>query len=289
MPALNTSAVHFGQAGLVSTRLLTPTPPRSGWHWQVWACECAGTALLLLGGLSAVCLNFGAHSPVAGAIPSPSIRLLLTGLLFAGTGSLVAITPFGRLSGAHLNPVVTLSFWSQHKVHPHDLGGYIGAQLLGGLLGASLVLVLWGDIARSVKVGATAPGPGVSLPAATALEAGMTAVLVLTILLMTSSERTARWTPLVLWPVIALLVWQGAPYTGTSLNPARSLGPALLAPLLGPLWVYVAGPLLGGAAAVGAFTLLQDRHTVTAKLFHDPRYPGTLGHSLGGQAAGRRR
>ncbi len=74
----------------------------------------------------------------------------------------------------------------------------------------------------------------------------MTAVLVLVLLLMTSSARTARWTALVLWPVIAALVWQGAPYTGTSLNPARSLGPALLAPLLGPYWVYVAGPLLGG-------------------------------------------
>lgn len=259
--------------------------PRGGWHWKVWTCECAGTALLLLGGLSAVCLNFGANSPVAQAIPSSSTRLLLTGLLFAGTGSLIAITPFGRLSGAHLNPVITLSFWSQHKVHPHDLAGYIASQLLGGLLGASLVLLLWGETARSVRAGATAPGPGVSTLAAIGLEAGMTAVLVLTILLMTSSARTARWTPLALWPVITVLVWQGAPYTGSSLNPARSLGPALLAPLLGPLPVYLLGPLLGGAVAVGAFTLLRDRHTVTAKLFHDARYPGTLGHSLGGMSS----
>lgn len=262
-------------------------PPRSGWHWKEWGSEFLGTALLLLGGLSAVCLNFGAHSPVGRALPSSSIRLLLTGVLFAGTGSLIAITPFGRLSGAHLNPVVTLSFWTQGKVHHHDLAGYVASQFLGGLAGASALLVVWGETARSVRVGATSPGPGVSTLEAVGIEAAMTCVLVLTILLMTSSERTARWTPLVLWPVIAALVWQGAPLTGTSLNPARSLGPALLAPLLGPLPIYLLGPVLGGAAAVGVFTLMRDRHTVTAKLFHDSRHPGTLGHCLGARAARR--
>lgn len=253
--------------------------PRGGWHWREWGAECLGTAVLLLGGLSAVCLNFGTGSPVSQVLPSPSLRLLLTGILFAGTGSLVAIMPFGRLSGAHLNPVVTLSFWTQGKVHPHDLVGYIAGQLVGGLMGAGLLLLLWGQTARSVRVGATAPGPGVSPLMAVGLEAGMTAVLVLTILLMTSSARTARWTPLVLWPVITMLVWQGAPFTGTSLNPARSLGPAVLAPLLEPLPIYLVGPLLGGAVGTGLFSLLRSRKTLTAKVFHDARYPGTLGHS----------
>jgi len=86
--------------------------------------------------------------------------------------------------------------------------------------------------------------------------------------------------------VIAGLVWQGAPYTATSVNPARSLGPALLAPLLGLYWVYVAGPLLVGALAVAAgFALLRDRRVLTAKLFHDPRYRSTLGTSLAVWAA----
>jgi len=97
---------------------------------------------------------------------------------------------------------------------------------------------------------------------------------------MTSSARTARWTPLVLWPLIATLVWQGAPYTGTSLNPARSLGPALPAPHPTPYWVYALGPALGGALAVTLFALLRQTHVVTAKLFHDPAYPSTLASSL---------
>ncbi len=253
-------------------------PPQPGLHLAEWSCELLGTALLLLGGSSAVCLDFGPHSPLRGL--GSSVRLLLTGLLFAGTGSLLAISPLGRRSGAHLNPVVTLAFWTQRKVHPHDLAGYVGGQLLGAVLGTAAVAGLWGDEARAVHLGATAPGRGLNGPAAMLVEAAMTAVLVLVLLLMTSSARTARWTALVLWPVIAGLVWQGAPYTGTSLNPARSLGPALLAPLLGPYWVYVAGPLLGGAVALAGFALLRDRQVLTAKLFHDPRYRSTLGTSL---------
>lgn len=255
-----------------------PQSPRGGLHLAEWACEALGTAVLVLGGLSAVCLNFGPDSPLRHLPTSP--RLLLTGLMFAGVGSLVAVSPPGRRSGAHLNPVVTLAFWTQRKVHPHDLAGYIASQVIGAVVGTALLLAVWGRQARALRPGATVPGPGVGDGQAVLIEAVMTGVLILTILLMTSSARSARWTPLVLWPVIAGLVWQGAPYTGTSLNPARSLGPALLAPALDRYWIYVVGPVLGGLAAVGVFALLRDRHVLTAKLFHDPRYRSTLGTSL---------
>ncbi len=171
-------------------------------------------------------------------------------------------------------------------MHPHDLLGYVVSQLLGGVLGTAAVLALWGAEARAVRLGATSPGLGVGWVTATLIEAGMTAVLVLVILLMTSDRRTARFTPLVLWPLVAALVWQSAAYTGTSLNPARSLGPALLAPLLTPLPVYLVGPVLGGLLAVGVFSLIKDRHVLTAKLFHDPRYPCVLGSRLPTEATG---
>jgi aquaporin Z len=175
---------------------------------------------------------------------------------------------------------VTLAFWTQGKVHRHDLAGYIISQLGGAMVGTALVAVLWGGQARALHFGATAPGHGVTDGMAVLIEAAMTGVLMFVILFMTSSTATARWTPLVLWPLIAVLVWRGAPYTGTSLNPARSLGPALLASLLRSYWIYVAGPLLGGALAVGAFALVRDRQVLTAKLFHDPRYPCTLASTL---------
>src|ERR1700735_3374212 len=77
-------------------------PAQSGWHFVDWGCEFVGTMVLVLGGVSAVVLDFGTRSPVASTVPSHSLRLLLTGLLFAGCGSLVAISPIGRRGGAHL-------------------------------------------------------------------------------------------------------------------------------------------------------------------------------------------
>ena len=256
------------------------TPAHGGWHWAPWACEFLGTAILLCGGLSAVFLDFGPSSPVTPHLPSMSARLLLTGLLFAGTGSLVALSPLGRRSGAHLNPAVTLAFWTQRKVHPHDLAGYIAAQLLGALAASAGLRLVWGRTARVLHLGGTQPGHGLGALAAAGLEMLMTASLILMILFFTSHARLARWTPLGNWVLVATLVWQGAPYTGTSLNPARSIGPALLAPLLHDLSVYLIGPLAGAMLAVAVFAAFRNTKTLTAKLFHDPRYPSTLASEL---------
>ena len=239
-----------------------------------------GTALLLIGGLSAVCLDFGPRSPTARLVPDHSARLLITGLLFAGTGSLVAVSPLGRRSGAHLNPVVTLAFWVQHRVHRHDVVGYVLAQCVGALAGAGVVRGLWGSTAVAVRIGATVPGHGFGVGDAVLVEAAMTAALVAMLLLFTSTHALTRWTPVGNWVLVASLVWVGADYTGTSLNPARSLGPAVLASLLGVWWVYLVGPLLGGALATGVFGLFRDRVTLTAKLFHDSHYRSSLGSLL---------
>jgi aquaporin Z len=251
--------------------------PQGGVHPIEWGCELLGTAILLVGGLSAICLDFGAHGPIAAHVASHSLRLLITGLLFAGTGSLVAISPLGRRSGAHLNPVVTLAFWIRGNVHPHDLIGYSVSQFVGAVLGTAVVELLWGNTARVLSFGATVPGRGLDGIEASGVETLMTAALVLTILLMTSHRSSARWTPLVVWLLIAVLVWQGAPYTGTSLNPARSLGPAMLGHRFSIYWVYVIGPTAGALVAAGLHRVLPGDPPVTAKLFHDPRYPSTLG------------
>jgi aquaporin Z len=275
MPASTTSRVP-GRAGAE----IIGTEARGGWHWIEWLCELVGTALLLVGGLSAICLDFAPGSPVASVVPDHSARLLITGLLFAGTGSLVAISPLGRRSGAHLNPSVTFAFWRRGHMHPHDLAGYIVAQVAGAFAGAALVRWWWGAKATAVTLGVTQPGHGIGGVAAAGIEAFMTLLLVGGILLMVSSKRTARFTPLLVWIVVALLVWQGAPWTGTSLNPARSLAPALLAPKTAYLWVYIVGPLAGAWIAVSAYGRFTSLETLTAKLFHDPRYQTTMATTL---------
>jgi aquaporin Z len=250
-------------------------PAQSGWHFVDWGCEFVGTMVLVLGGVSAVVLDFGTRSPVASIVTSHSLRLLLTGLLFAGCGSLVAISPIGRRSGAHLNPSITVAFFCHRHLRVGDAVGYIVAQCLGAIAGAGAIRLLWGARAASVRDGRTLPGPGVSTPEAVAIEALMTAVLVLVVFAFVSSTRTARWTPLAVWIVVAVLVWRGAPYTGTSLNAARSLGPVVVTWSWSDYWVYLVGPLAGVLVAVGLWVLVP-RRTLTAKLFHDAKYPSVL-------------
>ena len=208
-PPVRTQEVHTAgrRRSDAATRTVPKKVPESGWHWDAWLCEFAGTAVLLAGGLSAIILDFGPTSPVAPHLPSTSARLLLTGLLFAGTGSLVALSPIGRMSGAHLNPAVTIAFWTQGKVHPHDVAGYVIAQLFGALTATACLRLAWGRPAQVLHLGATQPRHGIDDLAAASLEAVMTASLVLMILFMTSSVRTARWTPLGNW--LLVLRWCG--------------------------------------------------------------------------------
>ena len=129
-------------------------------HWPEYGSELLGTAFLVFITLSTVTFNFGSGSPLAIVLPNSSARRLITGLMLAGSGSLVAISPLGKLSGAHLNPAVSLAFWLQGKMHQHDLVGYLASQLLGAALGAGLAVLIWRERAASVHNGVTAPGVG---------------------------------------------------------------------------------------------------------------------------------
>ena len=109
----------------------------------------------------------------------------------------------------------------------------------------------------------------------------MTALLVAMIFVFVSRERLAPLTPLMLVAVLAVLIWKGSPYTGTSLNPARSEGPAVVFADFADLWLYFLGPILGALAVAVAWRRC-DRvsRPKTAKLFHDPHYPCSLKSEL---------
>jgi aquaporin Z len=256
-----------------------PQPAHRGFHWRIWAAEAAGTAFLVLGALSAIALNLRDNSPVADVVPSTSVRLLFTGLLVGATVALVAVSPLGRLSGSHLNPAVTLAFGTLGRVSGHDLAGYLLAQFAGALGGALVFHLLWGSVAWSVGGGVT--HPSVATPVALVLEMGMTALLVATIFLFVSHQRLARWTPLAVWPLLAILIWKLSPYTGTSLNPARSEGPAIAFNDLSDLWLYLVAPVAGAVAVATLWRRTRpSMHPKTAKLFHDRRYPCSLASEL---------
>jgi aquaporin Z len=259
-----------------------PSPPRGGrpraaarLPWPALACEAAGTALLVACGVSLVIADFGAGSPVAAALPSDALRRVVTGFGFGCVGALIAVSGLGKVSGAHINPVVTLAFWRKGAIGGRHALAYVVAQLAGGVLGG-LPLLAWGRIGESVGYGVTVPGAGTGVWVAVLGEAVTTATLVLGLFAFLGSPRLRRFTPLLFPFLYAVMVGLEAPLSGTSTNPARSLGPAVVAGVWTGWWVYVVGPLAGALAATGLHgrTWLRRFEIGVAKLYHfdhDPR------------------
>jgi aquaporin Z len=244
---------------------------RPGWRppWPLLFSELVGTALLVMVGLSVVVLDFAGASPVARLLPSPGARRLLTGFLFGAVGALIAVSPVGRISGAHINPVVTLAFWLRGKLKGSHAVGYVVAQLAGAVLGA-IPLLLWGRMGRDVQFGATVPGPAYGPTVAMAGETAATAALVVSLFFFLSRRRIRHFTPLLFPFLYAVMVYLEAPLSGTSTNPARSLGPAVISGDWQGWWVYWIGPALGTLLAVGAHGMgwLGCFEVEVAKLFH---------------------
>ena len=247
----------------------TPTDHRSALDaWPLWCSELVGTALLVAAGCSLVILDFGAGSPVAALVPGAGLRRALTGFLFGSVGALIAISHVGKISGAHINPVVTLAFWLEGRMKGMVALGYVAAQLLGGVLGA-LALRGWGAMGASVAYAATQPGPA-GPAVATLGEAAATFCLVAGLFLFVGHPRLRPVTPALFPFLYALLVWIEAPLSGTSTNPARSLGPGLVAGASRGWWVYWLGPLIGTVAAVALrkVTWARALEIRVAKVFH---------------------
>ena len=199
--------------------------------------ELLGTFTLVFGGLLAVlaALNFG--GPVQIAIAFGFGLSLLAGLY-----------AFGEISGGHFNPAVSLAFMLSGRLSPNDMLGYWGAQFVGGVLGAFAVLVAF----DSDAVGLTATQAGESGAfEAFWLELLLTMVFVAVILQSSRSQRVYG-TALIAIPLTLVAVHLAAiPFSGASVNPARSFASALVGTEFGDLWIYFIAPPLG--AAIAAF------------------------------------
>ena len=237
--------------------------------WQTYLSELIGTALLVGIGLSFVILNFGAGSPVAVILPDAGLRRLLTGFLFGATGGAIACSRVGKVSGAHLNPVVTLAFYLKGKFSGRDTLGYILAQFAGAVLG-SIPLLFWGQEGRSINFGGTTPGTGYTIWAALLGEIIATMGLIVGLFVFLGHRRLRQYTPLLFPFLYAVMVYLEAPLSGTSTNPARSLGPAVISGVWSGGWIYFAGPLVGLGIGLGLhpFSWLKGFEVEIAKVYH---------------------
>jgi len=234
--------------------------------WRIFFSELIGTALLVLGGLSFVIFMFGSGSPMARILPSEGLRRLITGFLFGTTGALIALSPVGRESGAHINPIVSFGFRLMGKLSLKRMMVYVVAQLAGAILGC-VPLFLWGSMGRSVEFGATWPGQGYSTTEAFLGEVVTTFAMVSLLTIFLAYRRIRPFTPALFPPLYSFMVWAEAPISGTSTNPARSLGPSVISGQWQGWWIYWIGPMLGTLLALLAFSYLAKRIEV-AKLYH---------------------
>jgi aquaporin Z len=233
---------------------------------RIFLSELVGTAALVLVGLSLVILMFGTGSPMARLLPGEAVRRAITGFLFGTTGACIALSPVGRSSGAHINPIVTLAFLLFGKLTGRTALVYGAAQVLGGVMGA-LPLLVWGDMGRSVAFGATLPGEGFSTGEVLLGEVGTTFAMISLLTIFLGFRKLRPFTPGLFPPLYSLMVWAEAPISGTSTNPARSLGPALVSGLWQGWWIFWVGPAIGTILACLACSYFARRVTV-AKIYY---------------------
>jgi aquaporin Z len=207
--------------------------------------EVLGTFLLVLAAAGGGLLHAKGEISLSAAVVAPA--LTVTAVILA----------MGAVSGAHLNPVVSIAFALRRDFAWKRVPRYILAQLVGATLAAVFLLAVFGNVEH---LGATLPGPGYHPWQAFLLEIALTGGLVSVILGTASqAQNVGALAAVGVGGYIALAGLWAAPVSGTSMNPARSFGPALVSGDWSSYWVYVAGPLIGAIIAVGCAVILRGR------------------------------
>lgn len=227
--------------------------------------EFLGTALLVIFAVGTATLSFGFK--FAGS--SISAGVIATAFAF-GLVLLALVYTLGPISGCHVNPAVTMGFVVARRMSIIDAAGYWIAQFLGGLAGA---VALWGifegasGYTKSVGLGTDGWGKhsmiGLNVGGAFAAEIVLTFLFVLVVLGATARIATPGAAGLAIGLALTVVHLVGIPLTGTSVNPARSLGPALVVrgDALSQVWLFIVAPLLGGALAALAYWALFPAET----------------------------
>ena len=210
--------------------------------------EAIATFMLVFAGCGAIVADH--HSDGA-------LGVVGIGLVF-GLVIMVMIYATGHLSGAHINPAVTVAFALTRHFPVRDAAAYVAAQLAGATAGALVLLAVWPD--QPAQLGATVPSVGAG--SAFVYELILTAALMFVITAVATDTRAqGAAAAIAIGGTVGLDALFGGPVTGASMNPARSFGPALAAGEWDSFWVYLAGPLAGAALGALAYQLIRGERT----------------------------
>jgi aquaporin Z len=239
-------------------------------HWpeyliEGWALGC----FMISVGVFATLLG-SPLSPMCSLVPSAIMRTVLLGLAMGITAVVLIQSPWGKRSGAHMNPAVTLAFLRLGKMHPWDALFFIIAQAAGGTLGIVIVATMIGSSFTHppVSYAVTVPGPKGTAVAFVA-EVLISFGLMSTVLALSSSPRLARFTGVAVGCLLALYISVELPLSGTSMNPARTLASAAPGMIWQQFWVYVLAPPLGMLVSAQLHLWVRGSNSAgCAKLIH---------------------
>jgi aquaporin Z len=238
-------------------------------HWPEYLIEGWGLGSLMISVCMFVTIFGSPASPAYNLIPSAFLRTLFIALAIGATLTALIHSPWGKRSGAHMNPAITLAFLYLGRIRRWDAVFYILAQAVGGTLGVAIVASIAGSWFTDPPVlyAVTVPGPrGVTV--AFIAEAVTSFVLMGAILAFTTSPRLVRFTGLAVGLLVVVFMIIESPLSGTSLNPARTFASAVPGKMWEHVWIYFLAPTIGMLAA----TLLRPARGC-AKLLHPRDVP----------------
>jgi aquaporin Z len=215
--------------------------------WRRIAAEAVGAFFLVLIGAGAAMVNAATGGQIG-----------ITGIALAFAFVIVAMVyALGHLSGAHLNPAVTLAFWSVRRFPGRDVPGYVIGQCVGAIAASAILRLVLGPVGH---LGATLPAltPPISVGAAFLIEWLLSFALMFVIMAVATDERVAPgFAPIAVGLTVGFCALTGGPLTGASMNPARSLGPALIGGEWRAHWVYWVAPVTAMVTAALTYDALR--------------------------------
>lgn len=200
----------------------------------------------------------------------------LMGLAMGATAIAIFYSPWGKRSGAHINPAVTLTFFRLGKIKHNDAIFYILAQFIGGTIGVLISWIILGNLLEDSMVNfvVTAPSAGYGNGTAFIAEAVISFLMMTTVLIVSNSSKIPNFTPLFAGVLVALFITFENPFSGMSMNPARTFSSAAIANNFTAWWVYFIAPTLAMFLAAEVYVRIKGTHSVIcAKLHHQNLQP----------------
>jgi aquaporin Z len=240
-------------------------------HWPEYLMEAALLGSFMISACVFAALLEHPSSPLQRSIDSAIVRRALMGMAMACTLVAIVYSPWGKRSGAHLNPAVTVTFLVLGKVKGWDAVFYSASQFAGGVAGVLLADIAIGPPLRHAVVNYAVTIPGPAGPAmAFWVEMLICSMMMAVILVSSNRKELSRWTGLFAAALLAAYITLAAPISGVSLNPARTLGSAYSAGEWTAIWVYFTAPPLAMLLAGQVYRMCCGQRSIfCAKLHHD--------------------